>query len=249
MKHLLYELDEQGNRFHAYNTLWKRVGIELLSRHMTEMDGKTVLDYGCGRGETLRLFTAAGMAVTGADPDPVCVGLTSKYGPAVRLEGEDPVKQFGERSFDVVSCFHVLEHTAAPSRVLTGLGKVAREYVLLAVPNLRQLNRLWTRHIDLADTNEGHLQGWDHWHLLSLAERHCGLRLVEWGFDVTLLPFWSRALASVFGESAAARLETGLFRRMLPFHGMSVIGLFAPCASLPGQASQARIDSPAQSVR
>jgi hypothetical protein len=100
--------------------------------------------------------------------------------------------------------------------------------VLLAVPNLRYLHRLFERRFDLSEVNEGHLQSWDHWHLRNLAERHCGLQLIDWTSDATALPVVSNLVLKLFGAKAAIHLETGLFRRLFPYHSVSVIGLFRP---------------------
>ena len=224
-KHLPYELQPTKDRSHFYETLWKHVSLDLLTKHCPAR-GQSVLDYGSGRGETLDIFGKGGFKVTGADVDPECVRLSSRFGPAVVLDPQNPVSQFGQKSYDIVTCFHVLEHVENPKKTLGELNQIARGYVLLAVPNLRYLNRLFTRHIDVTFVNEGHLQSWDHWHLRSLAERHCGLKLVEWGFDATRLPLLGDLAARMFGQRAAIALETGLFRWLFPFHGISVIGLF-----------------------
>ena len=227
MKHLPYEIDERANRFHFYETWWKRQGLALLQAHCRPR-GKSLLDYGCGRGETLALAREAGFTVQGTDTDPECVRLAGSYGPASQLNPTDPLGQFGAKSFDVVTCFHVLEHVDSPKLVLQAIGAIAREYVVLAVPNLHYLHRTFKRHIDLAGVNEGHLQSWDHWHLLNLAERHSGLKLVEWGTDATILPGLSQGAQKLLGTKAAIWLETGWFRRLFPFHGVSVLGLFRP---------------------
>jgi len=224
-RHLPYVIDPARNRYHYYETRWKEVALGLLLRHLRPAK-QTVLDYGCGRGEALRIFGSAGLTVSGADVDPECVRLSSQSGPACQLDPADPVGQFGERSFDVVTCFHVLEHVDSPKKTLGELARIARKYVLVAVPNLRYLNLLFARNIDLSMVNEGHLQSWDHWHLRNLAERHCGLKLVEWGFDATILPVVSSMTLKLLGNRATIALETGLFRRLFPFHGISVIGLF-----------------------
>jgi hypothetical protein len=65
---------------------------------------------------------------------------------------------------------------------------------------------------------------------LNLAEKHCGLKLVSWGFDATILPLASNLSAKIFGRKTTIRLETGLFRRIFPYHGISVLGLFQPVA-------------------
>jgi SAM-dependent methyltransferase len=227
IRHLPYHIDEKASRFAFYETFWKRRGLELLLKNYSPQN-KTLLDYGCGRGEFLGMAAAAGFAVRGTDLDPECTKLASQYGPTCLLDIHDPLTQFGTKSFDVVSCFHVLEHVDNPRQVLTTLGKIARSHVLVAVPNLRYLHRLFARQIDLAGTNEGHLQSWDHWHLLNLAERHCGLKLICWGYDATILPLASNLSEKVFGRTATIRLETGLFRRLFPYHGISVLGLFQP---------------------
>jgi SAM-dependent methyltransferase len=224
-KHLPYEIDPAKYRFHYYETLWKEVALGLLRKHY-DIRGKTLLDYGCGRGEALALYGAAGMLVTGADTDPECVRIAAQHGKAVRLDPADPIGQFGEKSFDVISCFHVLEHVPSPVQTLNQLRRIARSYVVLAVPNLRFLNWLFHRKFELNFVNEGHLQGWDHWHFRNLAERHCGLALVEWGSDATILPLLSESAMRLFGPRITTRLETGIFRKVFPYHCFSIIGLF-----------------------
>jgi SAM-dependent methyltransferase len=227
IRHLPYEIDETANRFSFYESWWKRRGLELLTEHCRP-GGKSLLDYGSGRGECLKFAAEAGFKVQGTDVDPECVKLSSKFGPACLLNPDEPLSQFGARSFDVVTCFHVLEHVDSPKAVLSALAKISREFVVLAVPNLRNLQYPFTRNIRLSGVNQGHLQSWDHWHLLNLAETHCGLKLVEWGTDATILPLVSNLSQRLLGNKPTIRLETGIFRKLFPFHGVSVLGLFRP---------------------
>jgi SAM-dependent methyltransferase len=224
-KHLPYEIRPDQDRFAYYENLWKRVGLSLLLKHVSPV-GQTVLDYGCGRGETLQFFGDVGFKVTGTDVDPECVRLASRFGTACALNPADPLGQFGARSFDVVTCFHVLEHVDNPRQTLGALSQIARSFVVLAVPNLRHLHAITVRRIDLSLVNEGHLQSWDHWHFLNLAVNYCGLELVEWGSDATILPLLSNLSQKLLGTRATIALETGVFRRLFPFHGVSVLGLF-----------------------
>ena len=235
-KHLPYRIDPEANRMHFYETLWKNRGLELLLKHCPP-ENKSLLDFGCGRGESIQIFGDAGVQVTGTDTDPECVRLSSEHGKSVVLNPENPVGQFGEKSFGVITCFHVLEHVENPSEVLRSIAAIARDYVVLAVPNLRYLHRLSERQFDLAHVNEGHLQSWDHWHLRNLAERHCGLELVEWGADATILPCLSNLSEKLLGQRNTIRLETGPFRRLFPFHCISVIGLFRVKKSTPSDAA------------
>jgi SAM-dependent methyltransferase len=226
VRHLPYEINPEKNRFHYYETLWKHVGVDLLKKHY-RTEGKSLLDYGCGRGETMELAAREGMKPTGTDLDPECVRLASKFGTSCMLNADDPLTQFGPKSFDVITCFHVLEHVPNPRETLQALGQIARDYVVLAVPNLRFLYWTFKRQFDVNMVNEGHLQGWDHWHFRNLAERHCGLELIEWGTDATILPM-SGLMLRLMGPKMTIKLETGPFRKLFPYHGISVLGLFKP---------------------
>lgn len=53
--HLPQAINEQANRSHYYESCWKRAGLDLLASHNPSLDGLSLLDDGCGRGETLRL--------------------------------------------------------------------------------------------------------------------------------------------------------------------------------------------------
>ena len=225
VRHIPYVIDTTTNRFVYYENYWKAVALELLLKHV-DPQGKTILDYGSGRGETLKIFSEAGFGVSGTDLDPECVRLSSAFGPSTLLNLDDPVGQFGPKSVNVVTCFHVLEHVENPKETLNNLREIARDYVLLAVPNLRTLQRPFTKHVSLDIINEGHLQAWDHWHLLNLAERQCGLKLVEWASDTTILPLISEISYRLLGQRVTVGLETGLFRAMFPMHSISLIGLF-----------------------
>jgi SAM-dependent methyltransferase len=225
--HLPKRIDESTDKNHFYESHWKRVGMELLARHAETLEGLSLLDYGSGRGETLQLARERGMTALGTDLDEECVELSRKYGRAEKLkEPDDPALQFGERSFDVVTCFHVLEHVDRPKEVLTALGRIARRYVVVAVPNLRQLPRPRFLRKQPFPVNDGHLQGWDHSHFRNLAEKHCGLRLVAWGHDHVRVPLLSGLAAHIGGDRLAIRLETGVFLKIARFHCSSVIALF-----------------------
>lgn len=225
VSHLPYRIDPKTNRHHFYEQNWKICARDLLRNHVHPPG--TLLDWGCGRGESLPLFAEDGWSVRGADMDPQCVQLSKNQGYAVDLvRTEIPTDAFSPASFDVVLCLHVLEHVDGPKKVLQGLVNVSKRHVLLGVPNARTLQEPFCRKVELAKVNEGHLQIWDHAHLLNLAERHCGLRLVSWAFDATILPFFARLATSSLFRPWLIRLETGLFRDFFPFHGITCLGLF-----------------------
>ena len=229
VEHLPKSIDEAGIRHHFHETHWKKVALDLLTEHAGELRGWSLLDYGCGRGETLGLARQMGMEVRGTDTDADCVAMGRAHGETeLLLQPHDPVLQFGEKSFDVVTCFHVLEHVDRPKEVLSSLARIARRYVVVAVPNLRLLPRPHGLRQEIRAVNEGHLQGWDHAHFRNLAERHCGLRIIAWGHDHVKLPVIGGLVSRIAGEETLRRFETGCWARWFPFHSASVIALMEP---------------------
>jgi hypothetical protein len=229
--HLPYEIDETADRHHFYENHWKRVALDLLRLHTGDVAGWTLLDYGCGRGETMRHAAEMGMVPFGLDSDDRCVELSSQYGKTAWLDISSPGRQVQASSVDVVACFHVLEHVENPKQILTLLGRAAKRYVLVAVPNLQRIPNLRKPWAPPPETNRGHLQSWDHTHFRNLAEHHCGLQVVAWGHDATIVPVASETVRRLFGTKAVIRLETGLFRRLFPYWGLSVIALLKPISA------------------
>jgi len=230
IKHLPYTVDEASDRHHYYENQWKRVALDLLLKHAGDVTGWTLLDYGCGRGETMEYASRMGMKPLGLDSDPRCVALASKYGKVALLNIDDPQNQVQPASVDVVACFHVLEHVDNPKAVLSMLGRAATRYILVAVPNLQKIPNLRKPWATPSRVNEGHLQSWDHAHFRNLAEFHCGLELISWGSDATIVPVASEIVRRLFGTKALIWLETGIFRRLFPYWGVSVIALLKPVA-------------------
>jgi len=227
-RHLPYTINPSLNRFQYYETYWKNCGLGLIDKNFAPGDVSSILDFGCGRGEVIDIYGKRGFNVVGTDADEECVRMSSKHGKAVLLNAHDPLGQFGEKSFDAVVCYHVLEHVPSPLQTIRVLSKIARKAVIIAVPNLQTLTRLFRKKIDLSSVNEGHLQSWDHQHLLNLCERHGNLKLIEWGFDATVLPIFNRFGLKLFGQARLIYLETKVFTRLFPYHGISVLGIFKP---------------------
>jgi len=228
IRHLPYEVDESSNRNHFYENHWKRIALGLLHKRAGDMSSWTILDYGCGRGETMKYASQLGMVPYGMDADSECVALASAFGKTEVLDITNPEGQLPAKSFDVVACFHVLEHVDNPKQVLTMLGRAARRYVLVAVPNLQKIPNIRKAHVFPEKCNEGHLQSWDHAHFLNLAENHCGLRVIDWANDATIIPLLSELIRRTLGNRAVIRCETGLFKRLFPFWGISIIALLEP---------------------
>ncbi len=226
MKHLPYDIHPNLNRFHYYETLWKIKALDLLDSIELHSKNPTLLDYGCGRGELLKMASNKGFKVFGLDPDEECVMRAGEFGTVMKFSPPVMPEEIREFTFDVVACLHVLEHVENPIETLLALKKLSSQYLLLAVPNLRTLRNLSKRTVTIEKVNEGHLQSWDHETFLNLAVRHAGLTHLGWSHDATILPFFSQTIRKIFGNKATIKSETTIFRHLFPFHCHSIIGLF-----------------------
>ncbi len=231
IQHLPYKINPSSSRFHHYENLWKEEAFKLLVAHELHTSGWTHLDFGCGRGETMKMASDLGMITHGTDIDPRCLELSAKYGTVAPLSDMGPLAQFGEKSYDLVTCFHVLEHVPNPKEILLSLAKIARQCVLVAVPNLSAFHDLLRPRSKWdIPVNEGHLQAWDHAHFRNLAEKHCGLSIVEWGHDAVMLPPFTHWIENLLGPKPAIALETGPLKWLFPFASLSIIALMKPVA-------------------
>jgi len=132
-----------GERYLEDNRSYTRWKVERVLRQ--PLRGQRVLDVGCATG----LFTARAVQAAhllGLDRDPVVLERARARGYevlAVDLDGPDPLP-LPDADFDVVMALDVLEHLAAPLRLLRELHRVLRPggLLILGVPNgLNVLNR------------------------------------------------------------------------------------------------------------
>ena len=129
-----YYADYHGGRhgFTARFRAWSRA--RTLNSCVDQVANKSVLDVGCGDGDFLFAAQGAGWSVAGTER-------------GERLSELDSVKvlpdlfsikaEFGENSFDAVTCWHTLEHFNVPSETLAEIGKLLKPegVLLIAVPN------------------------------------------------------------------------------------------------------------------
>jgi SAM-dependent methyltransferase len=165
-----------------------------------------LLDLGCGVGNFLAVARDSGFEVTGVELNPSAVrfaretyGLSEIF--AVRPEEFRAANP--DRTFDVVTCFEVLEHQDDPQ----GFLKVAREslasggYIALSVPNRTR----WQKGVETLDYAPNHLTRWSPLALRNFLEMN--------GFEVLSMkqePLNIRRAAQVLSMA----LRTGLVTKI-----------------------------------
>lgn len=112
-------------------TRLEKIGRLLLSR-------KTILDVGSGGGEFAYLLQSLGHRVTGVEPNRGYAEYSVReYGLPVQV-GFVQDRAFQLQSFDVITAWHVLEHTEDPGAVLAQLGSWLKPNgtLVIEVPNV-----------------------------------------------------------------------------------------------------------------
>jgi 2-polyprenyl-3-methyl-5-hydroxy-6-metoxy-1,4-benzoquinol methylase len=81
----------------------------------------SVLDIGCGWGQTMKYLAAKGARCSGFDPAPEAVAYVQSFGIECVRAGMEKMDVFEGRHFDVVLLMNVLEHLSDPVQVIEGI--------------------------------------------------------------------------------------------------------------------------------
>ena len=124
-----------------YNDPKNRILIDLENRLMIDLlrpsKGETLLDIGCGTGLSLQPFVELGISLTGIDPSPYMLDLTSKYlDHKVDLHrGYAEDLPFEDNSFTYAVLNTTLEFVDDPEGALQEACRVAKDKVFLGILN------------------------------------------------------------------------------------------------------------------
>lgn len=135
---------------------------EDIAETITQLTGKplagtSILDIGCGWGQTMKYLAQKGAICAGFDPAPEAVAYVKSCGLECEQAGMERMDVFGNRQFDVVMLMNVLEHLADPVKVINEIKAtvLAPDGILvIEVPNefnafqlagqdLHQLHQWW----------------------------------------------------------------------------------------------------------
>ena len=100
-----------------------------------DRSARSLLDVGTGRG--FFLSKLSGMTLVGTDiVEPVPGSRVTGHGPRFVMAGAERLP-FKDRAFDVVTCFHTLEHVRDLAAAAAELKRVARSQLIVIVPRQR----------------------------------------------------------------------------------------------------------------
>jgi len=106
---------------------------KVIARHISR--GR-LLDIGCGSGELLHYFTKKGWEGMGIEPNETARKFArDSYG--LSIEGAEELKRLPEKSFDVISMWHVLEHVPDVNERMNRVSRLLKDQgiAVIALPN------------------------------------------------------------------------------------------------------------------
>ena len=108
--------------------------LTLIRETFDPVDGKAILDIGCGAGALSKALAAQGAAVTGIDPGPEALAKAREAVPAARFEAASAeALPFPDASFDGAVMLNALHHVPDPARALDEAARVLRAGCRLVV--------------------------------------------------------------------------------------------------------------------
>lgn len=113
--------DEKGNI----------IFVDRIEGELENLEGKRILEIGCGKGGVISFLKLKGAIVFGLDVDRASLEITKLRVEKLDANGEGFVIQaagetlpFRDESFDIVTCTSVLEHTQSAQKVLEQMVRV-----------------------------------------------------------------------------------------------------------------------------
>ena len=202
------------------------------------LQGRDVLEVGCGSGIAVQLFAEAGANVTAVDLTPWAVETTRSrleafHLPGTVLEADAEQLPFAEASFDVVFSWGVIHHTTDMQQALLELVRVLRPggALVLMLYNRRSIffaaYRALERFLPLARRLGFHFEGARAGEREGLVTRHftregveamlrsyglSDIRVEPYGQDAELLPL-PRRIRLPITERLPLGVKDGLLRR------------------------------------
>jgi len=125
-------------KFQTANPIVKRLIDRFYDRLLATVSPSpsSLLDAGCGEGETLaRLGARLPSRVVAVDASAAAVAFTAKRFPGAEVSRERLERlPYGDGEFEVVLCLEVLEHVPRPLDAVFELARVSASQVVVSVP-------------------------------------------------------------------------------------------------------------------
>ena len=113
---------------------------------LKNIQGKSVLDVGCGRGYLSNWISERGCKVTAVDIN-ITKQLREKFPHIIFREANAESLPFHDKTFDTVVCTHTLEHTRHLLSAINELRRVCKKRLIIVVPKQRPYKYTFDSHL------------------------------------------------------------------------------------------------------
>jgi ubiquinone/menaquinone biosynthesis C-methylase UbiE len=154
---------------------------------VAELRPRSVLDAGCGEGETIaRLDGLLPARVAAVDLNPEAVEFTARRFPAVEVTSQSVLDlPFADGAFELVLCLEVLEHLENPRAAIAELARVSNRAVVISVPHepwFRLGSLLRGKYLRNLGDHPDHVNHWNRASLGPLLESELALTEIAGSF-------------------------------------------------------------------
>jgi 2-polyprenyl-3-methyl-5-hydroxy-6-metoxy-1,4-benzoquinol methylase len=110
--------------------------VSLINKYIINSNEKSVFDIGCGTGEFLNACKLNGWNTIGIEPNKSARNL-GKTNYSLNIFEEDYLDQLKDKSFDIITMWHVLEHVHELNNKIDQLRRLLKDdgTIIIAVPN------------------------------------------------------------------------------------------------------------------
>ncbi|MBL8629141.1 MAG: methyltransferase domain-containing protein [Rhodospirillaceae bacterium] len=148
---------------------WSKIAeYEHIPRYNMALDlvaGKQVLDFGCGTGYGAAMMATRAASVTGLDIDAAAITWATRThrNPALTfIRRDDLGASLPEKSFDVVTCFEMIEHVdhATQKAVIASFARLVKDngVLLISTPNPETTKKYGENPYHIREMNEPELR-------------------------------------------------------------------------------------------
>lgn len=140
LAHRWWDPESEFRPLHEINPL----RLDWIERQAGGLDGKRIVDVGCGGGILTEAMAARGARVTGIDLSDKALGvarlhqLESGAGVDYRLVAAEALAAAEPASFDVVTCMEMLEHVPQPASIVAACATLAKPGATLVFSTLNR---------------------------------------------------------------------------------------------------------------
>lgn len=151
------------------------------------LEAGSLLDAGCGEGETLARFgKSLPPRVAAVDISPEALEFTATRLPGVEVSRKSVLElPFGDGEFDLVLCLEVLEHLKDPAAAVAELDRVSGRDIIVSVPHepwFRLGSLLRGKYVRGLGNHPEHVNHWSPQSLRSFLERQLEIVTLERSF-------------------------------------------------------------------